>query len=515
MEHLCRILIIDDESILRQGLKHLCNWEEEGFYIAGEASNGEEALQMIEQIDPHIIITDVVMPVMDGIEFSKTVNALYPDIKVIVLSSFSEFNYVKETLKHGASDYLLKATLTSSDLLEVLKNLRKETAWNAQKNPQIENSSNINNVLIKFLGRQISKDNTEIKLIHQYFKNKYFIMLECNLGFLEYSLDISQNIFEEKTSNLSKHYISHHIYANIFLGNKYITIVNTDDITAAKADINTFARNLKACFPPVVFISSNHFTSADDILKTHRQLTELLPKAFYFPDSDVVFASKLTQPHKALNFDLNLFITNIKNLNLENSYNALQDYFKSIEDHLAVDDYSLKRFCQNIIYSSLNAADDLGFDVSSISNSKIRLFKTIDMAVSFYELKNIVFDVFNQIADLINLQSEQKNSIVVNQIKSYVEENYSNDLSLTEIADQLHINYYYMSSYFKAHTNENLSSYINKVRIEKAKLLLQDKTIPISHISEMVGFSEHNYFSRVFKKHTNLTPTKYRRKVLQ
>lgn len=515
MKHLCRILIIDDESILRHGLKHLCNWEEEGFCIVGEATNGEEALQMIEQVKPHIIITDVVMPVMDGIEFSKTVSTLYPDIKVIVLSSFSEFDYVKQTFKHGASDYLLKATLTSSDLLEILKKVRKETSWNTHNNPQLESSINIDTILSNLLNDQVSKASPEMDIIKQTFKNEYFAIIECSLSFIEHSSNISQNIFEEKVYKLSKTYLSKHIYTNIFLGNKYIAIINSSDITQGKSDIGRFTRNLKAFFPSVTFISSNNFIGVDNILQTHTQITELLPKVFYFPDLDIVFINQFSKSRKTYDFDLNLFISNIKDLNFKQSYEILNEYFKSIEDNLALDDYSLKRFCQNVIYSSLNTADDLGFDVSDISKAKIRVFKTIDMATSFYELKNIVFEAFNQLWDLINLQAEQKNSIIINQIKNYVEENYNQDISLTEIADKLHINYYYMSSYFKAHTNENLSSYINKVRVEKAKLLLQDKTIPISHISEMVGFSEHNYFSKVFKKHTNLTPTTYRRKVLR
>lgn len=514
MQHLCRILIIDDESILRHGLKHLCNWEEEQFCIVGEASNGEQALQMIEKVKPHIIITDVVMPVMDGVEFSKIVHSLYPDIKMIVLSSFSEFNYVKETFKHGICDYLLKAKLTSHDLLEVLKKARAQTTWKDIESTQIENIVNINNILAMFINGQISRQSSEMSMINSYFTKEQFIILECNLDFLDHAKDFSRQGFEKTASKLSKHYLSAYSHSNIFLDNKYILLINFDDDASIKKDINLFARHFKNSFVSIVFISSSYFVGIKNIPTIHSEITELLPKTFYFYNHPLIPANTLLKSKQLSPFDSNLFERHIKNIKFQAAYKILKNYFNDIKNSLSLDDYSLKRFCQNIIYSTLNTCDELGFDVSDINNSKIRLFKTIDLANSFHDLEEILFNILEKIADSINLQAKQKNSIMINQIKRYVDTYYSNDISLTHIADELHINYYYMSSYFKTHTNENLSTYINKVRIEKAKVLLNDKTIPISQVSEMVGFSEHNYFSKVFKKYTKLTPTIYRRKVL-
>lgn len=93
----CKVLIVDDEVLIRQGIKHYVNWEEEGFTMIGEASNGEEALAIIEKENPHIVITDIVMPIMDGIELTKKVKEEYPEIEVIILSSFSDFDYVRST----------------------------------------------------------------------------------------------------------------------------------------------------------------------------------------------------------------------------------------------------------------------------------------------------------------------------------------------------------------------------------------------------------------------------------
>ena len=124
MDNLCKILIVDDEYLLRQGIKHLVDWNKEGFNIVGEASNGKEALELIEKFKPHIIISDVVMPVMNGVDLAKITKTIYPEIQIVILSSHSDFNYVKDTFKLGiVNDYILKPKLNPEELVLLLKNI--------------------------------------------------------------------------------------------------------------------------------------------------------------------------------------------------------------------------------------------------------------------------------------------------------------------------------------------------------------------------------------------------------
>ena len=121
MRKYCKVLIAEDEFIMRQGIKHMINWESEGFTIVGEATNGKEALDLIEEVRPNIIISDIVMPILDGVDFSKIVQKKYPEIQIVILSSYDKFEYVKNTLLSGAVDYILKPTLTPSNLIKTLK----------------------------------------------------------------------------------------------------------------------------------------------------------------------------------------------------------------------------------------------------------------------------------------------------------------------------------------------------------------------------------------------------------
>jgi len=121
-----KVLIVEDEMIVRINLATLINWEKNGFVICGEVANGKEAIEKIEKHRPHIVIMDVVMPIMDGIELSCYISRKYKNIKMIVLSSYGEFDYVRETLKNGAVDYILKHSLNPSALLDVLNKAKTQ-----------------------------------------------------------------------------------------------------------------------------------------------------------------------------------------------------------------------------------------------------------------------------------------------------------------------------------------------------------------------------------------------------
>ncbi|WP_143536112.1 response regulator, partial [Saccharibacillus sp. O23] len=125
METLCKILIVDDEVLVRQGIKHYLDWESYGFRIVGEASNGREGLEAIERLRPHIVLTDIVMPIMEGEEFTRLIKKRYPAIEVVVLSSYGEFDYVRSTFQSGVADYILKPKLETQELLRVLQNTAK------------------------------------------------------------------------------------------------------------------------------------------------------------------------------------------------------------------------------------------------------------------------------------------------------------------------------------------------------------------------------------------------------
>ena len=174
-KELCKIVIVDDEVLIRQGIKHYVNWEQEGFQIVGEASNGKEALEIIEQTQPQIVITDIVMPIMDGEELTRIVKSKYPEIEIIVLSSFGEFDYVRSSFQSGVVDYILKPKLDANSLLSVLnKAVSKLPSADAIETKQQDHIS-IDHVIDKIMSGYETDYDTE--LIARVFPYDSFCLL--------------------------------------------------------------------------------------------------------------------------------------------------------------------------------------------------------------------------------------------------------------------------------------------------------------------------------------------------
>lgn len=129
-------------------------------------------------------------------------------------------------------------------------------------------------------------------------------------------------------------------------------------------------------------------------------------------------------------------------------------------------------------------------------------------------LIQVVTTIFNEIFHEINLQSDRKNTIVVQKVMQYIEENYHEQIFLSTVSEKLHLNYHYLSSYFNNYAKESFPDYLNGVRIKNAKEFLVDPNISILEVSERVGYSDQSYFGKVFKKSTSLSPSAYRKKHL-
>ena len=149
MNEYLKILIVDDEFIMRQGIAHMIDWEKEGFQIIGQASNGQEALEIIKENVPDIIISDVVMPQLNGIELAKVIQNNYPQIKIIILSSYSDFEYVKSSFQNGAVDYILKPSLNPSEMLKTLKKISNQNKSNTDETG--DSNSNTNNMINRLI----------------------------------------------------------------------------------------------------------------------------------------------------------------------------------------------------------------------------------------------------------------------------------------------------------------------------------------------------------------------------
>lgn len=510
-------MIVDDEAILRTGIIHLCNWSEYGIEIVAQASNGQEALQYIEEVHPHVVITDIVMPVMDGIEFTKTMQTLHPEIKIVVLSSYSEFDYVREVFKYGVTDYLLKPKVSATELISLIQTLCSNVELNTEEYPH---TNKRDPSLI--LGQWLSSDTTGQEDIphdlQQQFPSDQFIMIKASTNLVLSRTKWTQSQMEQSIMELASRHFSGQAfpcsYTCIFLKNETLLIINYDSHynEAILASVDRFSIETKNLLTYISFILSNAFTCFDHIKDEHERLTPYLGKLMYFIDQALVPETEISAQHDKVHFDQAHFTTAIRTFAIEEANMQLKALFHDVSSTRTYDEYSLKRLSQNLIYTALSTLEQLKQPITELSSSKLKLFKMIDLAFDIRELEHILLQFLDRLKEIVP-STDQHQSIILQQIYEYVNENYANDISLSEMAGKLHLNYSYLSSYFKQRTNENLTTYINRVRTDRAKELLHNHELSVSEISRITGFSDHNYFSKVFKKMTGMTPLEYRNQI--
>ena len=276
MEQQCKVLIVDDEALIRQGLKHYIDWDKEGFLIVGEASNGQEALELIAQLEPHIVITDIVMPLMDGEELTKIIKQDYPQIEIIILSSFGDFEYVRSTFQSGVADYILKPKLEGPELLKALRKIVNNIP-HLKSSKRVESTS-VDHLIEKIMtGFQID---IQSSILNDAFPYSHYCIL--GLQFIgEKNIEV-QSLLKDTLINMD--------YQSLFIKTTdfdFVVLLNFNE-----SDFETFRynlNNLPSSDFRIIWTASDYFTSIQSIKSIYEaQLLTMLQYQFYLPEQTII-----------------------------------------------------------------------------------------------------------------------------------------------------------------------------------------------------------------------------------
>lgn len=499
----CRIVIVDDEFIMRQGIKHMLDWEKEGFMIVGEASNGKEGLELIRCTQPHILLCDMVMPVMDGLDLVKIVHTEFADMQVIILSGYDDFKYVKETLINGASDYILKPALSPEDLL---KSIQKA----AERIPGLQlkkrKASSLESAFERYLlGYDEKLDMTEAR---GFFTETYCRMLGFSLALRsEQNRDMSGILYEKSEDCLKE--MGYCRSLKLLIKEDFMCIVfcyGARDEARVLEDIRKMMAALSVVHRKIFGVLGKQHMDMAELREDYRK--DIYPGAdqgFYFRGEHLKLAGEDEGPEKnPERFDFNRFASRLNGKQYEEAVFMLYEYIMHALD-CRVPEYKLKNLTKNLLYNILSSMSGDREQYDRMRNEFFRRIEEADYAEDFRE-------VFERLTgELKDSRQKEETDSTISRVVEYIEENYGQDLDLAEVAGAFGFNYNYFSAYFNSHIAEGFSEYLNRIRIEKARRLLEEGGCPISQISGMVGYSDHSYFCRVFKRFTGETPSAYRR----
>lgn len=529
------ILIVDDEPRHRTGLANMIKRLRPG-YIVYEAKNGDNALQIIQsnhRID--IVVTDIKMPIMDGLQLIENLGQKVKHIKVIILSAYGYFEYAQKAISLGAFDYLLKPVEEASiiEMLNKVENeINRDLSEKLEKDglrKQLDNTLPVyfESQLNKWVKGSLSKSGIdEIQNIFPFNGMGTVIIAEFNnldevIG--SYSSDdvneIKQNIkyWMKEVLNPIGHSLSFFLQDG---KSAMVSVLNTSkdfDLSTADnlAKLNEFVYDLNINYglDSILGIGKHSGNIFDEINPAFTQAQNALNYKFFLNDSRILFFSDIQDfMNKPLIIKLKEeeLSEAIRKLSKEDAYASINritsrmvsggypepDKYKDIIIHLFLDRI---KTMQNTVN------EDLFF---SLVDSIPRELKA---CAGFDEFNRKARSIIDELIDTLNEQKGRKNDLILAKCIEYIEKNYMKDLPLETVAEMFYFNPSYFSTLFKNHTGINFSQYLLNIRLKKGKELLESTNCKIYEIAEKIGFNDPKYFNRVFKKEFGMTPDEYRR----
>ena len=523
------LLLVEDEAAIKSKLMQNVAWSDYGFEPVLGASNGLEALEVLEQHTIKIMVTDIQMPRMNGIELLKEVKKRGYRMKIIVISGFADFEYAQESIKLNVSDYLLKP-FASRRLLEAVLRLKDEL-----EKEEAEESER------KDLREQVKKNRTDLvdKLLLDLLNGNVVGNIEAQLDFLGINdfiggefqvavMEIPDNQLEELIEE-EKYLLNLEFYqqikrlANVNSYQSYVVnhhrnqvaliIMKPDqDLPAHLEEILT--QTQLALKVGLVCGSGRKYQDLTDLSLSYREACSALQYRYLFGLNRVFFINDLNPDTQSYHKILNSLQRNpiFDNLKIGADLVIKDDLRKIIDDmrSAGINSELSKMAAGNLILLTFTTLSELGYNAGEIFGDDDAILANLNRVESLEELEQLLISFFNKINTHIRQKRTSINHQLVEEIRCYLDENFAQDITLSAMANRYKISPGYLSLLFTERTGKNFIDYLTERRIKKAKELLKHSDLKIYEISNAVGYNDSFYFSNCFKKVAGVSPSEYR-----
>lgn len=516
------LMLVEDEPIVLEGMLKIIDFEALGFKVVSACGNGVEALEAYRQYRPDVVVTDICMEIMDGLEFIEEVSKENNRTKFVIVSGHQDFKFFKKALSLKVTDYILKP-VTAKEFRELLGRISEELAETDTEGKGNQFQEFIEVEKNRFFNRfmHIKMDDDEVKS-----KMESFGIQETS-GHYQIAIYRMMNMTKaaEVQGMGSADKLLNHMYLDIkgeveASEDCYVFLEPQGNVVVIAKARN--ADNLNELFEGIHKKLSDHFRKDEhgstecyiglevgtfiDLPKSYKSANRLNicgvldnGTGIYIAE-EILFnrASRKLDYEKEMDQWFRLMIFGDKK-----SEEVLESLFNKFmkASYLLTD---LRR-------AAFRMQEFLTKELSNLGKTSLDLkFSNIDQ-LSEMEIKDKLREVTASLTESIGKNSTGKDSYIAQKAVSYIEDNYSDlNLDLTQVCNELSISVSYFSTVFKKHTAMTFVKYLNNYRIEKAKYFLEYSQDSITEISEQVGFVDPHYFGIVFKKYTQTTPKKYR-----
>lgn len=498
-----KMILADDEPVITRGIQKLVDWDSLGIEIIGEFDDGKKALEGIIRLKPDLALLDISMPSMTGIEILKECKAMNCKTQIIFISGFQDFEYAKDAIKYGAVDYLLKPVIEDELLNAVEKCMADRSKDNQagdllneerdQKEADYSKLINVENTFYVPVYAAVlchSNENEQMKKLIRF----------SFISFLEEYLDERQiGITFTKKENI----------AVVLKG------MELENCQRAVEDMQREA--MAATSHPIVFVIGDKVANMAEIPDVFEACVRMKEYFFFaqYLNRWIFTAGEFVFSHQADSDRL----TDLR----ERVIAAI------IAQDLVTFDLFFEQFSRMICRVADGRKEDAGFYFCSAIRLMEEKMLALNLSGLKFEMKNLLEEgrdssnyvemievyrrVFMEYLSMIQKSVVSNERKDIQKAKDYIEKHYKENLTLNVLADEIHMNSYYFSSFFKKSAGENFKDYVNRVRIEHAVSLLLTTDMKSYEIASEVGFSDARAFTEIFQRFYHETPSAYRKRI--
>lgn len=529
-----KVFLVEDESLIREGLRDTIPWEQYGYEFVGDAQDGEMALPLIRKTKPDVLITDIKMPFMDGLSLSKIVNNELPNTKIIIISGYDDFEYARQAIELGATQYLLKP-ITKLALRKALLDLKEK----------IEAQSQQNDYQLKYQDEMHEYEQFSRRLFFEKMFEGELSVTEIYEEAAKLSIDLSQSAynllffyiqpkngshmeseqFTKKQDEVLLYILRHPQYVlfrwnvncyGVFIKTEesFVGTVSEDLVSMIEKSLNPVSEDINwyiAVSEPVYRLSQ--------LPQCYQTVTKYMAYRFIAPTIHII--NQETFP-KTENHEVNKELTYVDPSQIDPDvikdflsqglageiHEFVQNYLESLNEALKsrmFRDYLVL----SIRFTIQSYLQGLGVDKNTIKQKSDDFFQEKNMESA--ELENYFIDMLNMAIGLRDKESDTQSKRVLHKAKEYMDEHYTDEnISLNDVANVANVSANYLSAVFSQNMKMTFVEYITNKRIEHAKKLLRSTGMSSAEIASEIGYKDPHYFSFVFKKMQGVSPREYR-----
>lgn len=527
-----KIIMIDDEDEVREGIKRKTNWETCGFQLVGDFDNGRDAYEALESLQPDAVITDICMPFMDGLQLTELIAANYRDVKVIIVTGYEDFDYAKQAIKLKVKDYLLKP-INAAEFTEFLHKLRQELDEERKQREDVtflrhQFHESMPLLRERFLERLVTscmrRDEIERKF-------QMFGLSLSGPSITVLALDIDEfhrefyndQVAEEELLRFAAYNIFHEIMEKEQGGivfrtrdDKLVALLSGDP-ERIELTCQTLAEHVR--------YSIEKYLSMTVTMGIGRTCSDLpdLPKAFQEALSalDYRFLLGKNRVISIGDMEFGSSLDNLSYIHMEKKLISaiktgektvvtltLQEWINEMKKGTCSMDKCYGKL-NKLLVALMNVLVETGFEEAAVlgDHSFMELYvrKTLDDVRLWLEGICLA---------LVDLLAEKRTTVSQAQMEAavaYIHAHYADEqLSLQQVCNHIYMSMSYFSALFKPHTGETFVEYVTRYRLDKAKEMLAASQLKTYELAAKVGYSDPQYFSVIFKRNTGMTPKEFR-----